>query len=212
MMKNYLPTFKMIMMLIILPLAALSQNNTKVESIDYSTTIYSGTVIDSATRKPIQSAVVYLMGIDEDNLITRSTVTDKKGKFEIKVTGPSKLEISCLGYKLYSQRVQRKGISVKYYTDEFGQNQKDVSGNKFDLGVVRLAPDPYKLDEVVVKSRKQMFEQRGDTTRIFPRLARTMEGDALIEVLKMIPVTLAVSQILLWTVKTVKQDTEQTTL
>ena len=185
-MNNRYLTFRMIMLLIITPLAALSQNNTKVESIDYST-VYSGTVIDSATRKPIQSAVVYLMGIDKDNLITRSTVTDKKGKFEIKVTGPSKLEISCLGYKLYSQRVQQKDTFVKYYTDKFGYNKKDVSGNKFDLGVVRLAPDPYKLDEVVVKSRKQMFEQRGDTTRIFPRLARTMEGDALIEVLKMIP-------------------------
>ncbi len=184
-MTNRILTFRMIMLLIIIPLTALSQNKANFESA--FSTIYSGIVVDSATRKPIQSAVVYLMGIENDNLITRSTVTDKKGKFEIKVTGPSKLEISCLGYKLYSQRVHTKVITVLHKIDKFGQYKDEIHGNKTDLGVIRLAPDPYKMDEVVVKSRKQMFEQRGDTTRIFPRLARTMEGDALIEVIKMIP-------------------------
>ena len=166
-------------------------DSTTIKLIDRFSKTYQGVVVDSATNEPIQSAVVYLMGVTDlyKEIITKSTVTDKKGRFEILVAGPSKLEISCLGYKLHTQRI---------YTHHANSNQTSVSFNSMgiitdqqkqaiDLGKIKLAPDPYNADEVVVRARINMFEQRGDTTRIFPRLTKTLEGDALIEVIKQIP-------------------------
>ena len=67
----------------------------------------------------------------------------------------------------------------------------DAAGEKVKsevaLGRIFLAPDLYNADEVVVRARINMYKQNGDTTRVFPKLAKTMEGDALIEVLRQIP-------------------------
>ena len=197
-MKNLVRTLSLI--LVTFPLIAFSQskdttkNNKQevgnVQSLGQKIkgTTYQGIVVDSVTKEPIQSAVVYLMGITRgEQFITRSVVTDKKGKFKIEVSGPSKLEVSCMGYKIYTQRVHDKGSMIRYATNKYGVFEESLITSKTDLGVIRLAPDPYNVDEVVVRARKDMFEQHGDTTRIFPRLAKTMEGDALIEVIKMIP-------------------------
>ena len=155
--------------------------------IDKYSTKYYGVIVDSATKEPIQSAVIYLMGVSDmfKDLITKSTVTDKKGRFEILVSGPSKLEVSCLGYKLHSQRINPPKNNYHSMMNHLGQ--MTMKEQSVDIGVIRMAPDPYSADEAVVKARIQMFEQRGDTTRIFPKLAKTMEGDALIEVIKQIP-------------------------
>ena len=166
--------------------SATNKDSTRLALMDKYSTTYYGVVVDSATKDPIQSAVVYLVGTAPNwgkDLISRSVVTDKKGRFEILVSGDSKLEVSCLGYKLYTRRVSPPSGSGFIYRSNNGIIEKP----SVDLGKISLAPDLYNVDEAVVKARIQMFEQKGDTTRIFPKLVKTMEGDALIEVLKQIP-------------------------
>ncbi|MBO7213165.1 MAG: carboxypeptidase regulatory-like domain-containing protein, partial [Rikenellaceae bacterium] len=164
-------------------------DSTRLSLMDKYATAFYGIVVDSATKDPIQSAVVYLVGTASGwgkDLISRSVVTDKQGRFEILVSGDSKLEVSCLGYKLYTQRVAppstSRGIVSRASIGTMHNERPSV-----DLGKIALAPDLFNADEAVVKARIQMFEQRGDTTRIFPKLVKTMEGDALIEVLRQIP-------------------------
>jgi hypothetical protein len=164
----------------------INNDSLKTKNIDRHSVIYTGVVLDSATREPIERAVVYLMGVSNrtKDLITKSTVTNAKGQFEILVPGDSKLEISCLGYKLYSKRLlppSKDMYSSKY--DAAGEKVK----SEVALGRIFLAPDLYNADEVVVRARINMYKQNGDTTSVFPKLAKTMEGDALIEVLRQIP-------------------------
>ncbi len=172
------------------PVTYEQSDSTRIKDIDEFSTEYRGIVVDSATNEPIQSAVVYLMGVADmtKDVITKSTVTDKKGRFSILVAGPSKLEITCLGYKVYTQHVRPKsnfGRAMSF--NSAGQVVYDSKNEFEELGKIKLSPDLYSADEVVVRARLQMFEQKGDTTRIFPRLTKTLEGDALIEVLKQIP-------------------------
>ncbi len=106
----------------------------------------------------------------DGNRRVESYTTDKNGAFDIPFSSGARvrIEISHLGYKLFI---------------------REISGNEstLNLGKIRMSPDTYKLDEVVVQARIEMFRQKGDTVLFFPRSVRTMEGDNVLAILKQMP-------------------------
>lgn len=133
---------------------------------------FFGVIVDSVTREPLPGSVIYQISEDQpnDRKYTRFIVADKDGKFQFDARRYTltRVEISCLGYKI------RKFVLP-------------MDQQTFNMGKVWLAPDPQKLDEVLVVARAKMYTQVGDTTRIFARSVKTFKGDALVHILQQIP-------------------------
>lgn len=133
---------------------------------------FFGVIVDSVTREPLPGSVIYQISEDQpnDRKYTRFIVADKDGKFQFDARRYTltRVEISCLGYKI------RKFVLP-------------MDQQTFNMGKVWLAPDPQKLDEVFVVARAKMYTQVGDTTRIFARSVKTFKGDALVHILQQIP-------------------------
>ncbi len=160
-------------------LLAILSTKAQISGIVFNTNMvyYSGTVVDSVTNEPIPGAVVTeVTGVDQQ-VEVKNHVTDRDGKFYFKTTISSqkRIEISCLGYKLFSKNIS---LDVEYLPSD---------NNKIDLGKIKISHDVLALDEVVVKARIKMYEIKGDTMLVFPRAVRTMEGDNVLEILRQIP-------------------------
>lgn len=133
---------------------------------------YSGVVVDSITNEPLVGVVISEVTGETDRVSVRSSVTNRNGAFSIKADkAPEKrFEFSCLGYTIQSRRLLAKA---------------NETGRKIDT--IRMVPDIYLLDEVLVKSRMEMYRICGDTIVYFPRAVKTMQGDPVLEVLRLMP-------------------------
>ncbi len=136
------------------------------------TTIFcevSGVIVDSLTSKPLPSALVTL--ISRTGSLHLSAGKDGTFSHNIPIDGDElKVEVSHLGYRIFRQ----------YYDVDFKRHE-------ISLGTIRLSPDPVKIDEVVVKSRMMLFENRGDTMVYFPSKLYLREGASAMDAMKHMP-------------------------
>ncbi len=134
----------------------------------------SGTVVDSVTMAPLAGAIVsyvyYHPDLGANNYVTNS-VADKDGRFLITAMPMAKMRLE----------IAHPGYRVAIIPVNGGQSKKVALGN------IRLGEDVNKLDEIVVRSRLQLYKMRGDTMIIVPNAVKTMRGDAIVEVLRRIP-------------------------
>lgn len=131
---------------------------------------FFGVIVDSVTKNPLPGAVIYQITEEKYRKLTRFIVADRDGKFQFETPNsvPTRVEISCVGYKV------RKFVLPKDH-------------QTINMGKVWLAPDIQKLDEVTVFARAKMYKQFGDTTRVYAWSVKTLKGDAVIDVLRQIP-------------------------
>lgn len=102
-----------------------------------------GVVIDSLTSEPLRDVLVSILSPE---MAVRHSGTDGKGRFrftDVKAEG-LKIEITCLGYKIYAA-------------------YPESSGRILDMGKIRLGPDPQHIDQITVRARMSFFTIRGDT-------------------------------------------------
>jgi outer membrane receptor protein involved in Fe transport len=103
-----------------------------------SNTTVIGTIIEKTSRQPIEFVTVVLL--NEDSVMVKGTITNKKGKFSIEEIAPGNylVRYSYIGYN--SAMVQ----------------ELKVSGEQphINLGTLELDSDAKKLTEVVVASTK----------------------------------------------------------
>ncbi len=130
----------------------------------------NGQVVDSLTNEPLAGAVVTLINPFEDKLMVMNLTTDKNGRFDFQYINElrCRIEISFLGYK---------------------QNQIELPVGELyvNLGKIKMAPDVQEIDDIVVRSRIQMYRFKGDTIVFFPASVSTMEGDDVLAILRQMP-------------------------
>ena len=107
----------------------------------------SGTIIDDATRKPIEFVNTTLRRSIDSSIVT-GTVTGSKGKFEITdiPAGEYYVKLSMLGYK------EKKTVSFKI----------DSQHKKANLGTLSLTEMAVAMSEVVVGAEKTTFSMAID--------------------------------------------------
>ena len=132
--------FKRNLFLLYLALTTLSLYSQKTELI------ISGTVLDSITKVPIESASVLILNEDSNQIISGIT-TNSKGFFKINVFDQNiLLEIRSIGYE--------------------NKILKEFEGGVVDLGSIYLKEQINMLNEVEVRAEKSTTEFRLDK-RIF---------------------------------------------
>ena len=112
-----------------------------------------GVVIDSLTSEPLRDVLVSILSPE---MAVRHSGTDGKGRFrftDVKAEG-LKIEITCLGYKIYAA-------------------YPESSGRILDMGKIRLGPDPQHIDQITVRARMSFFTIRGDTATRRPGAPQT---------------------------------------
>ncbi|MBO7213354.1 MAG: hypothetical protein J6U99_02215 [Rikenellaceae bacterium] len=131
---------------------------------------YKGQIVDSTDLTPLPKAVIHLVSKLQTGLTSQWIIADTSGKFNFEVYNfcPSRIEISMLGYKL-------KTIHL------------DKSEPFCNLGKIKLSVDDINIDEATVRARQRISLLKGDTLRIVAPVAKTMKGDALIEILRQVP-------------------------
>ena len=126
-----------------------------------------GVVIDSLTSEPLRDVLVSILAPE---MAVRHAGTDSKGRFrftDVKAEG-LKIEITCLGYKIYAA-------------------YPESSGRILDMGKIRLGPDPQQIDQITVQARMSFFTIRGDTVVFNPKSVRTLQGDMAADILRKMP-------------------------
>ncbi len=131
---------------------------------------YIGQIVDSTDLSPLPKAVIHLVSKLQTGLTSQWIIADTSGKFNFEAYNfcPSRIEISMLGYKL-------KTIHL------------DKAEPTCNLGKIKLSVDNINIDEVTVRARQRLSLLKGDTLRIVAPVAKTMKGDALIEILRQVP-------------------------
>ncbi|MDR1719238.1 MAG: outer membrane beta-barrel protein [Dysgonamonadaceae bacterium] len=153
--------------LLLLPVVGFAQLKDKfggtVDQLDFS-----GMVVDSISGKPIEHAVVSFVYPNTTQI--KNVITNQKGEFkgQLHYTGGIHFEIACMGYKVLSFPLI-------------------VTDAESFLGKFKLAPDIQQLDEVVVRARMAMYRVKGDTIIYFPQAVKTLQGDAVLDILRQMP-------------------------
>jgi Fe(3+) dicitrate transport protein len=127
-----------------------------------------GTLIDSISGEPLQSASVSIDGIF-------ITSTDWQGKFEVKMadTLPRYFQVKYLGYIEFNLEL----------TDKF------VKSNVIDLGVISLIPSQTLLNEVAVSAESRPYRSisQGTNYYISPQLVKEIQPLSTEELLRTVP-------------------------
>ena len=130
----------------------------------------TGTLLDSATKKPIDYASVSLLSQSSGKILT-GTLTADGGKFDFPnlTAGTYQLKISFLSYatKLVS-------------------NLK-INGNTINLGKILLSPGGKLLKEVEITGRKALIEEKVDRTIYNAENDLTTRGGDATDVMKRVP-------------------------
>ncbi|MEJ5994537.1 TonB-dependent receptor [Pedobacter sp. Du54] len=129
------------------------------------------TVIDSATKKPIDYASISLTKV-KDNKPVNGGVTDEKGKVILQNIAPDeyKLSIGFLGYKA-------KSIMVKTTPEKPDQN----------VGTVELSGTSNSLTEVTIEGKKSMIENKIDRMVYNAEADATNAGGDATDVMRKVP-------------------------
>jgi len=129
----------------------------------------TGTVLDAATKKPVQFATVALLPAASDTPID-GTACDERGKFVLKglAAGSYRVQISFLGYGTRTETVT-------------------IADGTTDLDNVTLASTAQKLNEVTVTGERDVIETKPD--RIVYNADRdiTNSGGTAADVLRKVP-------------------------
>ncbi len=138
-----------------------------------STTKVRGIVADSATNSPIYAATITVIAENGERMAVKGCATDKRGEFvfDYPFGQRIRIEVSQIGYKLAKIAVAPPG----FIEDEV------------NVGRIRLAPDIYQIDAIVVRSRIAFYRMKGDTIVYIPAAVKSMEGDVLADLLKRMP-------------------------
>lgn len=107
----------------------------------------TGKVVDDATDKPLQLVNVFLISSIDSTLVA-GAATAKDGKFDIKKISNGKyfIKISSIGYKDY----------ILDFDKSIQKNQK------YDFGTIKLIPLIVDLNEVLVSTKKETFNNSID--------------------------------------------------
>jgi len=133
--------------------------------------IVTGTVIDSASKSPIEYANIVVLSIKDTSVIT-GTVTDSKGNFTIQKVpfGKYFLDIRFIGFK-----DQRQTVTI------------NPQKQHIDIGVVKLSSGAVNLENVVVHGARNPVTYQIDKKVIdVSQMETTISGNAA-EVLENVP-------------------------
>ncbi|MEI7509525.1 MAG: carboxypeptidase-like regulatory domain-containing protein [Flavobacterium sp.] len=139
-------------------------------SFSQSTLSLKGKIIDENTKMPIETATIYVTSV-KDSTVLEYTITDKIGKFDLKIkkiNTPVFLKISYTGYQDY--KIELKKID-----------------NSQDFSIISLKPTIKNLDEIVIKSEAPPIRIKKDTLE-FNASSFKVRPDANVEtLLKQLP-------------------------
>lgn len=139
-------------------------------SFSQTTLSLKGKIIDENTKIPIETATIYVTSV-KDSTVLEYTITDKIGKFDLKIKKiktPVFLKISYIGYQDYN--IELKKID-----------------NSQDFGIISLKPTIKNLDEIVIKSEAPPIRIKKDTLE-FNASSFKVRPDANVEtLLKQLP-------------------------
>ncbi|MFD2719733.1 TonB-dependent receptor domain-containing protein [Hymenobacter monticola] len=129
----------------------------------------SGTVLDGATKKPVEFATVALLPPTGDTPID-GTVADEKGRFSLRGLAPGtyRLQLSFLGYAALTREVT-------------------VTSGTTDLGALSLAASAQQLGDVTVTGEKETVEVKPDRIVYNADRDLTNKGGVAADVLRKVP-------------------------
>lgn len=141
----------------------------------------TGTVVDSASSKPIEYANLVLYSSQDSSQVT-GTITDDQGNFQLKQIPPGShyLEIRFMGY--HTRRISELDITPRVSSIDLGRlriRQKVLSSE----GVTVEGETPaveYKIDRKVIDASQQQFSASGDAVDILenvPSVRVDIEGN-----------------------------------
>ena len=129
---------------------------------------YSGEVEDQ-NNQPVSFANVLLLH-SADSSLAEGAISDSDGLFALEVTqGNYILNIAMLGYQTISSPLNITSATIS------------------NLGSFQLLESTQKLDEVVVRGQKQLFEKQVDRTVVNVQSSITSAGSTVLEVLEKSP-------------------------
>jgi len=128
----------------------------------------TGSVVDSATKQPIEMASIYLK--NNTGKLISTVFTDKLGKFAIKGIGDSLFEVSVM-YVGFERRTFRSIRLTK----------------KVDLGVINLSLSKINLNEVRVYDDKRAFINKNDKQVFKANQFASAQSGTAVDVLKNLP-------------------------
>jgi hypothetical protein len=120
-------------------------------------------------RQPLPSVTVLLLSLDSTWI--KSTVTDDNGEFTILdvISGDYLLSVSMIGYD-------------KYFSPAFTASERSIT-----FPEIILLEATTELDEVIVKTQKQLFDQQIDRLVVNVESSITSTGNTVLEVLQKSP-------------------------
>ncbi|MCB2406976.1 TonB-dependent receptor domain-containing protein [Hymenobacter lucidus] len=129
----------------------------------------TGTVLDAATKKPVEFATVALLPATGTTPID-GTVCDEKGRFVLKslAAGTYRLQISFIGYTARTETVT-------------------ITDGPTDLGTLPLASTAQKLGEVTVTGERDVIETKPDRIVYNAEKDITNSGGTAADVLRKVP-------------------------
>ncbi|UOG74378.1 TonB-dependent receptor [Hymenobacter tibetensis] len=129
----------------------------------------TGTVLDGATKKPVQFATVALFPAAGDKPLD-GTTCDERGRFVLKGLAPGsyRVQISFLGYGNRTENVT-------------------VTDGTADLGTISLASTAQKLGEVTVTGERDVIETKPDRIVYNAEKDITNSGGTAADVLRKVP-------------------------
>jgi outer membrane receptor protein involved in Fe transport len=129
----------------------------------------TGTVLDAATKKPVEFATVALLPLTGDTPID-GTVADEKGRFNLRGLAPGtyRLQLSFLGYAALTRDVT-------------------VTSGATDLGTLTLAATAQQLGDVTVTGEKETVEVKPDRIVYNADRDLTNKGGVAADVLRKVP-------------------------
>lgn len=129
----------------------------------------SGTVLDGATKKPVEFATVALLPATGDTPID-GTVADEKGRFSLRGLAPGayRLQLSFLGYAALTRDVT-------------------VTSGPTDLGALGLTASAQQLGDVTVTGEKETIEVKPDRIVYNADRDLTNKGGMAADVLRKVP-------------------------
>ncbi len=129
-----------------------------------------GRVLDSADKKPLALATVYIRDPEDSSLVSYA-LTDEQG-----------------GFLLRAVPAGRKLSFMVYYTgySPYGRSIR-AGADTLDLGAILLAPAANTLGEVTITGERPPIAIRGDTIEFNAGSFKTRPNSALAELLKKLP-------------------------
>ncbi len=151
--------------------AGLSRNNLTHHKSEAASSVVSGTILDSVSKKPVDYATVSVLDQTSSKIIS-STLADANGRFII----------GRLAAGTYNLKVTFVGYAEKFISDiKLGDAQS------LKLGNILLRGNTKALKEVQITGRKALIEEKIDRTVYNAENDLTTRGGDATDVMKRVP-------------------------